>query len=63
MYILIINSSYFYSSSTAEDVKLTEVTDSNRVSIAQVINNLNPNGGTCLGDGIMKGMDVSQNLA
>ena len=39
-------------------MQFQEVTDSSRDVFVNAINNLNPDGGTCLGDGIMKGMDV-----
>ena len=39
-------------------MKLTNVTDSNRDSIADIIDNLKMHGGTCLGNGLMQGMDV-----
>ena len=41
------------------DKPLTPVSDSNREQFASVINNLKADGGTCLGTGLMKGMDVS----
>ena len=47
-----------FSSSVYEDMKLTNVTDSNRDSIADIIGNLKMHGGTCLGNGLMQGMDV-----
>ena len=50
------------SSSTEVVVDLKEVIDSNRDEFVQAINDLDPNGKTCLGDGIMKGMDVSDNV-
>ena len=39
-------------------MEFQEVTDSSRDVFVNAINNLKPDGGTCLGDGIMKGMDV-----
>ena len=50
------------SSSTEVVVDLKEVIDSNRDEFVQAINGLKPGGGTCLGDGITKGMDVSDNV-
>ena len=41
------------------DKDIVKVTDSNREVFASVINSLIANGGTCLGTGLMKGMDVS----
>ena len=48
--------------SATEDMPLTKITDSNRQTFVNAIERLNPNGGTCLGNGIMKGMDVSLEL-
>ena len=48
--------------SATEDMPLTAITDSNRQTFLNKIESLNPNGGTCLGNGIMKGMDVSFEL-
>ena len=47
-----------FSSQSSVDKTLTRVDDSNRNDFANVISNLRPNGGTCLGSGLMKGMDV-----
>ena len=42
------------------DKPIAKVTDNNREVFESVINSLKPNGrGTCLGTGLMKGMDVS----
>ena len=48
--------------SATEDMPLTAITDSNRQTFLNKIESLRPNGGTCLGNGIMKGMDVSLEL-
>ena len=47
-----------FSTSASIDKDMTKVTDSNRQELINIINGLNTNGGTCLGDGLMKGMDV-----
>ena len=47
-----------FSSSASTDKTLTRVDENNRNDFADVINNLRPDGGTCLGSGLMKGMDV-----
>jgi hypothetical protein len=51
-----------FSTSASMDKDITKVTDSNRQEFINTINALNPNGGTCLGDGLMKGMDVRNEL-
>ena len=48
-----------FSTTTSMDKNITKVEDSNRQDFVDVISNLLPKGGTCLGDGLMKGMDVS----
>ena len=48
-----------FSSAASKDKDLTMVDDNNRQDFVKVINDLKPNGGTCLGLGLMKGMDVS----
>ena len=48
-----------FSSSASVDKSLTRVDESNRNDFVDVIYNIVPNGGTCLGLGLMKGMDVS----
>ena len=48
-----------FSDNTKVDKALTKVTDINRNEFVDAINKLRANGGTCLGDGLMKGMDVS----
>jgi calcium-activated chloride channel regulator 4 len=48
-----------FSSAASKDKDLTKVDDNNRQDFVKVINDLKPNGGTCLGLGLMKGMDVS----
>ena len=47
-----------FSSDSSVDKSLTRVDESNRNEFVNAINNLRPNGGTCLGSGLMKGMDV-----
>ena len=47
-----------FSSDSKVDKTLTRVDESNRNEFVNVINNLRPEGGTCLGLGLMKGMDV-----
>ena len=47
-----------FSTSASMDKDITKVTDINRQEFINTINALAPNGGTCLGDGLMKGMDV-----
>ena len=47
-----------FSTSASMDKNITKVDDSNRQEFIDTINDLLPNGGTCLGDGLMKGMDV-----
>ena len=47
-----------FSSDSSVDKSLTRVDESNRNAFVDTINNLRPNGGTCLGSGLMKGMDV-----
>ena len=44
--------------SAQENKPLTEVTSENRNVFVDVINSLKVGGGTCLGLGLMKGMDV-----
>ena len=46
------------SDSISEDVSLRAVNNSTRQTFVNAINGLNANGGTCLGDGLMKGMDT-----
>ena len=48
-----------FSSGATKGKNLTKVDDNNRKDFVKVINDLKPNGGTCLGLGLMKGMDVS----
>ena len=48
-----------FSSQASSDKVLTKVDDTNRQEFVSVINNLRPDGGTCLGLGLTKGMDVS----
>ena len=48
-----------FSVQASMDKNLTKVDDTNRQEFVDVINKLRPNGGTCLGLGLMKGMDVS----
>lgn len=48
-----------FSSSTSEDKSLTAVTDNNRQAFIDAINRLKADGGTCLGAGLITGMDVS----
>ena len=50
--------SILFSTDLDEDLKLTIVNDTNRDSIADIIGNLKMHGGTCLGNGLMQGMDV-----
>ena len=45
--------------SASIDQDLTKVTDNNRNDFVNAINSLKANGGTCLGTGLMRGMDVS----
>ena len=47
-----------FSSDSSADKDLTRIDESNRNDFVNVINSLIPNGGTCLGSGLMKGMDV-----
>ena len=42
-----------------ENIALTEVTDEKRETFVEVIDKLGTELGTCLGDGLMQGMDVS----
>ena len=42
-----------------ENIALKEVTDENRETFVEVIDKLRTELGTCLGDGLMQGMDVS----
>ena len=48
-----------FSTSASQDKSLTKVDENNRNDFVDVIYNIVPNGGTCLGLGLMKGMDVS----
>ena len=51
--------SIFLQSSTASaDVSLRAVNDTTRDTFVNAINRLRADGGTCLGDGLMKGMDT-----
>ena len=47
-----------FSSQSSVDKTLTRVDESNRNAFVDAINSLILNGGTCLGSGLMKGMDV-----
>ena len=47
-----------YSSSATEDVPSRAVNDTTRDIFVNAINSMKPKGGTCLGDGLMKGMDT-----
>ena len=49
-----------FSTTASVDKSLIRVDESNRNDFIEVINNIRPNGGTCLGLGLMKGMDVSK---
>ena len=44
---------------TGVPVDLKEVNDATRDEFVDAIKSLNPGGGTCLGNGMMRGMDVS----
>ena len=48
-----------FSASASIDKDIAKVDDTNRQEFVNAINYLRPNGGTCLGLGLMKGMDVS----
>ena len=48
-----------FSYGTSIDLPLTEVADNNRKKFLDAIDILRANGGTCMGDGLMRGMDVS----
>ena len=48
-----------FSDKASKDKNLTKVEDANRQEFVDIINGLRPNGATCLGLGLMKGMDVS----
>ena len=48
-----------FSTTASIDKNITKVNDSNRQDFINAINGLIPKDGTCLGDGLMKGMDVS----
>ena len=48
-----------FENSASRDKALTKLTEKNRQEFVDVIDRLKPNGGTCLGKGLMKGMDVS----
>ena len=48
-----------FSTTASMDKNITKVNDINRQDFINIINGLQPNGGTCLGFGLMKGMDVS----
>ena len=48
-----------FSDSATIGQNLQAISDANRPQFVKTINDLNAKGGTCLGDGIMKGMDVS----
>ena len=48
-----------FSSQASKDKDLTKVNDANRKDFVDIINGLQPNGATCLGLGLMKGMNVS----
>ena len=49
-----------FESTARLDKVLTKVSDNNREEFVSVLDRLNANGGTCLGTGLMKGMDVSR---
>ena len=49
----------FFRMGVEENIALTEVTDENRETFVEVIDKLRTELGTCLGDGLMQGMDVS----
>ena len=58
--MLLFNSKSLINRSRTEVmVPLKEVNETSRVAFVSAINSLNPGGGTCLGNGIMRGMDVS----
>ena len=48
-----------FSTDTSIDQPLAKITDANRDIFVDAINGLKPKGGTCLGTGLMRGMDVS----
>ena len=48
-----------FSTTATIDKDITKVNDNNRQDFINAINGLIPKDGTCLGDGLMKGMDVS----
>ena len=48
-----------FSTTASKDKDLTKVNDANRKDFVDIINGLQPNGATCLGLGLMKGMNVS----
>ena len=52
-----------FSDSASQDKALIKLTESNRQDFVDVIGSLKPNGGTCLGKGLMKGMDVSNTMS
>ena len=52
----------FFSGNIKEDQKLVDVNDSNREDLIDVIDSLKIDGGTCLYDGLMQGMDVSKQI-
>ena len=49
-----------FSSSASVDKDIIELTDQNREEFVHTIDSLKADGGTCMGDGLMKGMDVSK---
>ena len=52
-----------FSDSASQDKALTKLTESNRQDFVDKIGSLKPNRGTCLGKGLMKGMDVSNTMS
>ena len=52
-----------FENSASRDKALTKLTENNRQEFVNVIDRLKPDGGTCLGKGLMKGMDVSISVA
>ena len=59
-FMLLFNSKSLINRSRTEVmVPLKEVNETSRDKFVSAINSLNPGGGTCLGNGIMRGMDVS----
>ena len=53
---------FFFSGDARENKELTKLTAENRQTFVKIINDLNADGGTCLGKGLKQGMDVRKRI-